>query len=372
MIDLLPCVATMPLIDHHCHAVRTDDLDRNTFESLLTEADAVSPFGTSLFDSLIGLAVRRWCAPVLDLPAHAPADSYLARRLELGAAEVNRRFLRATGISRFLIDTGLPGTQLTTGAEFASFADAPVGEVVRLEWIAEQVATSGVTAAAFADTVAEELATRARYAVGWKTIVAYRFGLALSPERPTPAQVRDAAGEWLTAINEGTPARLTNDVLHRHLIWTAIDLRLPVQFHVGYGDADVNLHQADPLLLTDFLRASSHAGVPVVLLHNYPFHRHAAYLTQVFPHVFLDIGLAVHNVGFRASAIIAETLELAPFGKVLFATDGFALAETHYLGTVLFRQGLSDFLTNDAFTTDDAERICHLIGAANAGRVYQL
>ena len=31
--------------------------------------------------------------------------------------------------------------------------------------------------------------------------------------------------------------------------------------------------------------------MPVLLLHTWPFHRHAAYLAQVFDHVFLDLGL---------------------------------------------------------------------------------
>ena len=46
---------------------------------------------------------------------------------------------------------------------------------------------------------------------------------------------------------------------------TGIDAGLPVQFHVGYGDADVDLHRCDPLLLTDLLRATEPAGVPVLL-----------------------------------------------------------------------------------------------------------
>jgi len=70
----------------------------------------------------------------------------------------------------------------------------------------------------------------------------------------------------------------------------------------------------------------------------------AGYLAQVFPHVFVDVGLATHNVGLRAGAVIAETLELTPFGKFLFSTDAFGLAELYHLGTLLFRKGLSDFL----------------------------
>jgi hypothetical protein len=75
-----------PLVDHHCHGLVTEDLDRAGFEALMNEANRPSPLGTTLFDSMLGLAIRRWCAPVLDLDPHAPADEYLDRRRELGAA----------------------------------------------------------------------------------------------------------------------------------------------------------------------------------------------------------------------------------------------------------------------------------------------
>ena len=47
-----------------------------------------------------------------------------------------------------------------------------------------------------------------------------------------------------------------------------------------------------------------------MLLHCYPFHRHAGALAQIFPHVYFDVGLALHYTGARAGAIVAEALEL--------------------------------------------------------------
>jgi predicted TIM-barrel fold metal-dependent hydrolase len=123
-----------------------------------------------------------------------------------------------------------------------------------------------------------------------------------------------------------------------------VDLRLPVQFHVGYGDSDVDLHRCNPLLLTPVLRAIQPTGVPVMLLHNYPFHREAGYLAQVFPHVYVDAGLATHNLGARAPALLAEALELTPFGKFLYSSDAFGLPELYYLGSALFRSALSRYL----------------------------
>ena len=372
MTALLDFVAELPLVDHHCHGVRTSDLDRAGFEQLLTEADTVSPLGTSLFDSLVGLAVRERCAPVLDLPKHAPAEDYLVRRAELGAAEVNRRFLRGTGTTDYLLDGGFLPESLTAAAEFAALAGTRAHDIVRLEQVAEDVLRRS-TAAGFAADFDAELDRRTATAVGVKSIAAYRVGLELSGDRPTAAEVTAAAGRQLARPG---PLRLADEALHRHLLWAGLDRRLPVQVHVGYGDADVDLHRCDPLRLTGFLRATRGLGVPVLLLHNYPFHRNAAYLAQVFEHVFVDVGLITHNAGFRAPAILAETLELAPFGKLLFSTDAFGLAELYHLGTALFRQGLSDFLraglAAGALSEVDAVRLAALAGYENATRIYRI
>ena len=113
-----------------------------------------------------------------------------------------------------------------------------------------------------------------------------------------------------------------------------------------------------------------------MLLHNYPFHRHAAYLAQVFDHVFLDVGLATHNTGALSVALVRESLELAPFGKLLFSTDAFGLAELYHLGAVLFRRGLGDLLDtlvdDGELSAADADHVAALVGHVNARRVYGL
>jgi uncharacterized protein len=334
-----------------------------------------------MFGSQLGLALRRWCPPVLGLAAHASPDEYLAARATLGWEEVSRRFLRAAGLGALYVDTGFEPEPLTAPAELAGLAglaDGRAREIVRLEQVAEAVGarSRGAVAAAgeFAAAFRAELAGRTRHAVGVKSVAAYRVGLDLAPDRPTETEVAVAAAHWLDTP-AGVPGRLADPVLHRFLIWCAADLGLPIQFHVGYGDRDVDLHRCNPLLLTGLLRAIEPAGVPVLLLHNYPFHREAGYLAQVFPHVYVDAGLATHNLGRGSAALIAETLELTPFGKFLFSSDGFGLPELHYLGALLFRRGLSAFLRagldDGSWTPDDAAQIARQAGYENARRVYQ-
>ena len=359
------------LVDHHCHGVVLRDLDRLEFESMLNEAAGPSPLGTSFFDSMAGLAVRRWCAPVLDLEPHASPDDYMTRRRELGIVEVSRRLLRATNTEDFLVDTGFaPGA--TGPAELADLAGGRPHEILRLESLVEDLLASGVAASDVPERVIEAL--RETSAVAAKSIAAYRTGLALPAAAPGKADVVRA----LAACRPESDGsyRIVSAAVHAWLAWTAIEAELPLQFHVGYGDSDVDLSRGDPLLLTDFLRATEARTTPVLLLHNYPFHRKAGYLAQVFAHVFMDVGLATHNTGALSETVIRESLELVPFGKMLYSSDAFGLPELYLLAALLFRRGLARTLDTlvaaGEATAADTGRISALILSQNARRIYRL
>lgn len=362
-------LAALPLVDHHCHGAVTASLTAGEFASLLTEGAAWP--GVSPFDTPVGVAVRRHCAPLLDLPRHAPPADYVERRAALGWQEVNRRFLTAAGAEVFCVDTGFAPHPLTTPAELAAASGAVACEVVRLERVAEAVAERGVEAGEYPAVLraAAEEAVRRPGVVAVKSVAAYRTGFALDPERPTDAEVTRAARHWLA---RGGP--LTGPVLVRHLLWTAVDLGLPLQLHTGFGDADLRLHHADPALLTDWLRRTA-GTVPVLLLHCWPYHRQAAYLAAVFEQVYLDVGLALHHTGpARCRAVLEEALEITPFRKLLYSSDAYGVAEFHHLGALCFRQGLAALLQDrvdaDELSLADALRIAAWTGRDNARRLY--
>ena len=215
-------ISGVPLVDHHCHGVVPGDLDRRSFEGFITEGFAPAPGGTSHFDSPVGLAIRRWCAPVLELPPLASPDDYLTRRAELGAEEVHQRFLQSAGLEALLVETGhIMGADLLEPAAMGRLAAAPAHQVVRLETVAEVVARQGVDAAAYPDAFARALEEAAAGAVGLKTVIAYRGGFKLDHTSPSTGEVVDAAGRWLS--KQGPP-RLLDPVLLRHGIWTGAEL----------------------------------------------------------------------------------------------------------------------------------------------------
>jgi predicted TIM-barrel fold metal-dependent hydrolase len=372
-------VEGLRLIDHHCHGVAKTDLDLAGFERLITESYDPPPPGTSRFDSPLGLAIRRWCAPVLGLEPYASPQDYVERRAALGAEEVTRSFLREAGLGALMIDTGYRSDELLDLPAMGALAAVPVHEIVRLEAVAEAVAGSGVDAGGYPSAYREALEEVSHGAVGFKTIVAYRGGFSFDPEAPDDAEVVRAAGPFLDTAASGRP-RLADPVLLRFGIWSGARLArergLPVQFHSGWGDADLQLHRSNPTLLTSLIREFDRLGVNMVFLHCYPFHRDAAYLASVYGNVYFDVGSALHYHGPSSAGLLAEAMEVAPFSKLLFSSDAFGVAEQYHLGAMLFRRALRETLDRwiDADHCDAATagRIAEGIARGNALRIYPL
>ena len=274
--------------------------------------------------------------------------------------------MSSAGVSDWLIDTGF-GSGIADLTEMADAAGGRTHEIVRLEAVAEEAAAApGDYAAAFEETLTERAAT----AVGTKSILAYRGGFRGDLSEPSTRDVAEAAARWRDAGGK----RCMDRVLLRFGLYQALRLGKPLQFHVGFGDRDCDLHTTNPLYLLDFLRISG--DTPVMLLHCYPYEREAGYLAQGFNNVYLDGGLSINYLGARSAAFIARLLEMAPFRKILYSSDGFGPAELHFLGARLWRNGirkvLQGFVDDGEWSEADAIRVVDLIAQNNARRVYGL
>ena len=367
MAALADHIAGVPLIDQHMHGCWLTAGDRQRFENGLNEANTepLADFDSG-FDSQLGFALRAHCAPILGLPKHADPQPYWQRRSQLTEAELARIFLRAAGVSDWLVDTGY-ADGVADVAQLAEWSGGRVHEVVRLEQVAEQAAHApGDYASAFN----EILHRRAATAVATKSILAYRGGFDGDLTEPSATEVAEAAARW----RDSGGVRLEDRVLLRFGVHQALRVGKPLQFHVGFGDRECDLRKANPLYLLDFLRQPG--DTPIVLLHCYPYEREAGYLAQAFNNVYLDGGLSINHLGARAPAFIARLLELAPFRKILYSSDGFGAVELHYLGTRLWRNGihrvLSGFVNDGDWSEADAVRVVYLIARDNATRIYRL
>src|SRR5262249_56148914 len=99
-----------------------------------------------------------------------------------------------------------------------------------------------------------------------------------------------------------------------------------VEVHTGFGDPDMDLLQANPLLLRPILENPAHAGVRLVLLHMaYPYCREAAFMAAVWPQVFVDLSEMPVFLGPGSIPPLLEILALAPTSELLYGSDVGAL-----------------------------------------------
>ena len=365
--EIVEGIDALDLVDNHVHGYWLTERDRRGFENGLNEANTapLADFDSG-FDTQLGFAVRAHCAPLLGLEPHTDPDIYWDHRSRQTPEELARLFLPAAGVRAWLVDTGLPGA-VAGLAEMRGVTGAEVHEVVRLEQVAEQAAAQPGD---YSDNFGEILTARMGSAVAAKTVLAYRAGFDGDLSVPTADEVAVAAARW----RDSGGARLTDRVLLRFGIHQALRLGKPLQFHVGLGDRDCDLHRTNPMLLLDLLRQSG--DTPIVLLHCYPYEREAGSLASAFNNVHLDVGLSINHLGARARDFVARTLELAPFRKILYSSDAFGPPELHYLGSRLWRDGmasvLTDFVEREQWSVADAIRVAGLVGNHNARRVYEL
>ena len=237
-------VEQVSLIDHHVHGAFHADSDEARFQNSLNEGNT-KPLAhpEDAYNTQLGLAIRRWCTGILDLPRHASPADYWSRRSELGELEVSRRMTRAAGVSDWLIDTGLDAAEYLGKAGMADVfrranpRDRSTG--TRRRSLIQKIANT----ADYVEEFGQRLQELTRSAVGVKTVLAYRAGFDQNLSRPTPAAVTEAARRWQENLRAGTNAKLTDVTLIAHGIHTAVSMKLPLQFHVGFGDRDLDLPQ---------------------------------------------------------------------------------------------------------------------------------
>jgi predicted TIM-barrel fold metal-dependent hydrolase len=151
---------------------------------------------------------------------------------------------------------------------------------------------------------------------------------------------------------------------------------VPIQFHTGLGDPDLDLTLVDPaamrLLFSDRFRKAR-----LVLLHTgYPYVRSLAYLAAMFPNVYADIGEAILFAAGEATEIYRELLGLAPASKLLFSTDASLVPELYWVGARIGRRALARVLDEHIAegTLDERTALdwAELILQRNSEAVYSL
>ena len=370
-------VEQVSLIDHHVHGAFHADSDEARFQNSLNEGNT-EPLAhpEDAYNTQIGLAIRRWCSGILDLPRHASPADYWSRRSELGELEVCRRMTRAAGVSDWLIDTGLDSADYLGKAGMADVSGGRTHEIVRLERVAESLIQEIANPADYVDEFGQRLQELTFSAVGVKTVLAYRAGFDQNLSRPTPAAVTEAARRWQENLRAGTNAKLTDVTLIAHGIHTAVSMKRPCSSM--WDSVTATWTSTRPIPCTSWIfcgppKSGTHPSCCSTAIHS---SAKPAILAHAFENVYIDVGLAVNFTGSRSRDLVARSFELAPFTKILYSSDALGPAELHYLGARLWRNAITKvvggWIDDDDCSEADARKIVQLVAHENARRVYAL
>ncbi len=150
----------------------------------------------------------------------------------------------------------------------------------------------------------------------------------------------------------------------------------PLQVHTGFGDEDLYLPATNPALLKPLLEHPSAAGARIVVLHTYPYTRQAGWLASLYPNVYFDLSLAIPLAAHAAESLLSEALELAPWGQLLYASDGFVGPELFFLGARRFREALArvleDLIRRGFLFGSEAEDVAEGVLRSNAHEIYAI
>ena len=378
MVRAVIDLSAIAVVDGHGHPLLRDpgDVSMGTFLDLFSEGRS----GTMREDvTHTGYYRRALRALAERLGVERTAEAVLeGRRRQVGPDTARAQFA-AAGIAALLVDTGYPADGGMPLDEMRRLLGCAVHEVFRIETCAERLLVQRLPFDEFMETFRRALLDAATGCVAFKTIVAYRTGLAVRPWRDE--ECRTSYARALAAIPPGGRPRLADKPLLDRLVETTLEVARetsrPIQLHSGFGDPDIDLLGANPLHLRAILEDPRWASVRLVLLHMaYPYTREAAFMTAVWPQVHLDLSLALPFLGAGALSPLIEILSLAPSSKLMYGSDVSALPELFALSAEWGRAALGEALgwlvEHGDLDSAEAGSIARAVLSDNARALYAL
>jgi len=300
-----------------------------------------------------------------------PARDDLARRD--WQAYVQMLFDDADLTGMILDDALHPDEPPQPSSVYAALAGRPIWKMSRLDPLVDTLIEQGVSASEIVAEVERYItAASDAGAVAFKTILAYRTGLAVDPNVDLVEAQRSLAAD-VPVRRRGKALR---DLVLRAALARAADLGRPLQIHTGFGDSQLRLAESDPLLLEEVLRTPEGTAATVILIHgSFPWHEQAAYLASVRPNVWVEVSLSNLFAPMHTADRLLRILDVAPRGRVLLGSDGHGLPETHWFGCRVLLDAWTEVaagLTSAGARPDWVEQTRLALFENNAESVYGL
>jgi predicted TIM-barrel fold metal-dependent hydrolase len=371
----------VPVVDNHCHSIMRDQ----TFDDIAgwRQSFTESTDSGMARDHVASMALyRRLIRTLADFLGCEPEEeAVFAARTGRDGWEIIGALLRAANVDTLLLDTGFPPPEeVFPVPELGKLGGCRTEPMLRLEILMESLLAEHDSLEDVKEALAAELDdVRGRDYVALKSIAAYRTGLDI---REWPREeAEESFHEYRRAAGAGH-ARLAHKPLLDTLLHVAFAQaarqEVPVQFHVGYGDADTDLLLGNPLYLRPVLQRPDYLGMPVVLLHEcYPYTRQGSYLAAVYENVYLDLSYGIPLLGYgEMLSFTRQALGVAPSSKLMYSSDGIGVPELHWISAIdgrrVLGEALGEMVAHGELDLPEAEAVGESVLQGNATRLYGL
>jgi predicted TIM-barrel fold metal-dependent hydrolase len=374
-------LTSVPVVDNHCHAVTTDQAfgKVEAWRRAFTESTDPGMPREHVVTTAFYRRLIRALAPFLG--CESTEDAVFAARTAREGKGLTAELLRSANIDTLLLDTGFPPPEeVFPVPELGELGGCRAEPVLRLEVLMESLLTEYDTLAATEVALAAALEdVRAGGHVALKSIAAYRTGLDIREWAREEAETsfREYRRSALNGFTRLVHKPLLDTLLH--VVFTlAADQEIPVQFHVGYGDADTDLLLGNPLHLRAVLGKPDYRALPVVLLHEcYPYTRQGGYLAAVYENVYLDLSYGIPLLGYgEMLAFTRQALGVAPTSKLVYSSDGIEVPELHWMSAIdgrrVIGEVLGELVAYGETSLTQAETAGESMLRENAIRLYRL
>jgi uncharacterized protein len=374
-------LSNVPVVDNHCHGVTTDQAFGNVeaWRRAFTESTDPGMPREHVVTTAFYRRLIRVLAPFLG--CEPTENAVFAARIAREGKGLTAELLRSANIDTLLLDTGFPPPEEVFAVpELGELGGCRAEPVLRLEVLMESLLTGCETLAATEEALAAALEdVRAGGHVALKSIVAYRTGLNIREwsREEAATSFREYRRSALKGFTRLVHKPLLDTLLHVAFAQAARQ-EVPVQFHVGYGDADTDLLLGNPLHLRAVLAKPNHRALPVVLLHEcYPYTRQGGYLAAVYENVYLDLSYGIPLLGYgEMLAFTRQALGVAPTSKLVDSSDGIGVPELHWMSAIYGRrvigEVLGELVAYGETSLAEAEAAGESMLHGNAIRLYRL
>ncbi len=371
----------VPVVDNHCHGISQDQ----TFEDLASWRRAFTEStdpGMPRDHVASTIFYRRLIRTLADFLGCEPEEeAVFAARTGWDERGLTGALLRAANVDTLLLDTGFPPfEEVLPVAELGELGGCRAEPMLRLEILMEAFLAEHDSLGEVREALAAALDDiRGQGYVALKSIAAYRTGLDI---REWPQEeAEESFHEYRRAAGAGS-ARLVHKPLLDALLHVAFTeaarQEVPVQFHVGYGDADTDLLLGNPLYLRPVLQRPDYLGMPVVLLHEcYPYTRQGGYLAAVYENAYLDLSYGIPLLGYgEMLSFTRAALGVAPSSKLMYSSDGIGAPELHWMSAIdgrrVLGEALGEMVAHGELDLPEAEAAGESVLRGNATRLYRL